>query len=90
MLVMLTSRGICEQFCFYSQSSGSCMGYCGVAPRPVLVPCAHPNDTSDKFSFSVKGGLVIEFFFWAFLNDGLRSFVVWLIFIFSPSPLDST
>jgi len=66
------------------------MGYCGVAPGLVLVPRAHPNDTSEKFSFHVKGGLVIELFFWACLNDGLGSFVGWTIFIFSPSPLSST
>ena len=52
-------------------------------------PRAPPNDTSDGFSFRVKGGLVMEFCFRVFPNDGLRSFVGWLIFIFYPSPLGS-
>jgi len=52
-------------------------------------PRAPPNDTSDDFYFRVKGGLVIELCFHVFPNDGLGSFVVWLIFIFSPSPLGS-
>ena len=39
------------------------MGCCGVALGLVLVPYAHPNDTNDRFSFRVKGGLVIESFF---------------------------
>ena len=52
-------------------------------------PHAPPNDTSDMFSFFVKGGFVIELYFWVFLNDGLVSFVGRLIFIFSPSPLSS-
>jgi len=63
MLAMLVPGGICEQFTFCFASSWSCMGYCGVAPELFLVPRAHPNDTSDRFSFRVKGGLVIEFFF---------------------------
>ena len=63
MLAMLVPRGICEQFPFYSPSSWSCMGYCGVASSLIMVPCAHPNDTSDRVSFRVKGRLVIELFF---------------------------
>ena len=51
---------------------------------------AHPNDTSDRFPFRVKGGLVIELCFQVCLKDGLASFLGWPIFIFSPSPLDST
>jgi len=66
------------------------MGYCDVAPRLVLVPRAHPNDTSDRFSLRLKGGLVIEFFFGVCLKNGLGTFVGWPIFIFSPSPLGST
>jgi len=50
-------------------------------------PRAPPDDTSDGFSFRVKGGLVIELCFCVFPNDGLGSFVGWLIFIFSPTPL---
>ena len=38
----------------------------------------------------MKGGLVIELFFQACLNNGLGSFVGWPIFIFSPSALSST
>ena len=53
-------------------------------------PRALPNDTSERFSFRVKDGLVIELCFWVYLNNGLRSFVGWPIFIFSPSPLSST
>ena len=52
-------------------------------------PIQIPDDTSDKFSFRVKGGLVIEFCFRVCLNDGLGSFVGRPIFIFSPSPLGS-
>ena len=90
MLAMLILGGICEKFPLCSTSSWSCRGYYGVAPGLVLVPRAHPNDTSDKFSFHVKGMLVIEFLLWAYLNDGLGSFVGCLIFIFSSSPLGST
>ena len=52
-------------------------------------PCAPPDDTSDRFSFRVKGGLVIELCFRVCLNDGLWSFVGRPIFIFSPSPIGS-
>jgi hypothetical protein len=52
-------------------------------------PRAPPDDTSDRFSFRVKGGLAIELCFRVRLNDGLGSFVGWPIFIFSPSPLGS-
>jgi len=52
-------------------------------------PCAHLDDTSDRFSFRVKGGLVIELCFRVCLNYGLGSFVGCPIFIFSPSPLSS-
>jgi len=52
-------------------------------------PRAPPNDTSDNFSFHVKGVLVIELCFNICLNDGLGSFVGWPILIFSPSPLGS-
>jgi len=52
-------------------------------------PLAPPDDSSDDFSFRVKGGLVIELCFRVFPNDGLGSFVGWPIFIFSPSPLSS-
>ena len=48
-----------------------------------------PDDTSDRISFRVKGGLVIELCFRVCLNDGLGSFVGRAIFIFSPSPLGS-
>ena len=50
-------------------------------------PCAPRDDTSDRFSFRVKGGLVIELCFCVSLNDGHGSFVGRPIFIFSPSPL---
>jgi len=53
-------------------------------------PYAPPDDTSDRFSFRVKYGLAIELCFQVYLNDGLGSFVGCPIFIFSPSPLDST
>jgi len=52
-------------------------------------PHAPPDDTSDRFSFHVKGGLVIELCFLICSKDGLGSFVGWPIFIFSPSPLGS-
>ena len=52
-------------------------------------PRAPPYDSSNGFSFRVKGGLVIELCFRVFPNDGLGSFVGWLIFIFSPCPLGS-
>ncbi len=52
-------------------------------------PRAPPDDTSDRFSFRVKGGLAIELCFRVRLNDGLGSFVGWPIFTFSPSPLGS-
>jgi len=67
------------------------MGCCGVAPWLVLVPsCRAPrDDNSSGFPFRVKGGLVIELCFRVSPNDGLGSFVGWLIFIFSPSPLGS-
>ena len=52
-------------------------------------PRAPLDDTSGRFSFRVKGGLVIELCFRVFLNDGLGPFVGWSIFIFSPSPLGS-
>ena len=87
---MLIPGGICEQFPLRSPSSWSCMGCCDVAPGLVFILCAHPNDTSEKFAFHVKGGLVTEFFFGACLNDGLGSFLGWSIFIFSPSPHGST
>ena len=74
MLAMLVLGGICEQFPFFSPSSWSCMGYCGMAPRVILVPRAHPNDTSDRFSFRVKGGFIIELFF-----SGLREGWPWVI-----------
>ena len=53
-------------------------------------PRAPPDDSSDGFSFRVKGGLVILLCFRIFPNDGLGSFIGWPIFIFSPSPLGST
>jgi len=59
-------------------------------PWLVPVPRAHQNDIRDRFSFCVKSGLVIELFFRVSSNDGLRSFVGWPVFIFSPSPLGST
>ena len=67
------------------------MGFCGVAPWLVLVPSCHapPDDTGSGFSFRVKGGSVIELCFRVFPNDGLGSFLGWLIFIFFPSPLGS-
>ena len=52
-------------------------------------PRAPTYDTSDRFSFRVKGGLAIELCFRVRLNDGLGSFVGWPISIFSPSPLGS-
>jgi len=52
-------------------------------------PCAPPDDSSDDFSFRLKGGLLIELCFRVCPNDGLSSFVGWPIFIFSPSPLSS-
>jgi len=63
-------------------------------PMPLqMIPAnrtrAPQDDTSDGFSFRVKGGLVIELCFCVFPNDGLGSFVGWPIFIFSPSPLGS-
>jgi len=54
---------------------------------PTHIP---PDDTSDRFPFPVKGGLVIELCFEVFLNDSLGSSIGWLIFIFNPSPLGST
>ena len=64
--------------------------WCGslahLSPPP---PRAPPDDTSDGFSFRVKGGLVIELCFRVCSKDGLGSFVGWLIFIFSASPLGS-
>ena len=81
MLAMLILGGICEQLTFSSPSPWSCMGYCGVDPWLVLVWCgsmarlgpprAAPDDTSDGFSFHVKGWLVIELCFPVCLNDGL-------------------
>ena len=67
------------------------MGYYGMAPWLILVPScrAPPFDTSDRFSFRVIGGLVIELCFRICPNDGLGSFVGQPIFIFSPSPLGS-
>ena len=53
------------------------------SPRALL------DGTSDGFSFRVKGGLVFELCFRVFPNDGLGSFVGWLISIFSPSSLGS-
>ena len=38
-------------------------------------PRAPPDDTSDRFSFRVKGGLAIKLCFWDRLNDGLGSFI---------------
>ena len=52
-------------------------------------PRAPLDDTSDRFSFRVKGVLAIELCFWVFSNDGLGLSVGWPIFIFSPSPLGS-
>jgi len=66
------------------------MGYCGVAPKLALVLQAHPNDTSDRIYFHVKGGLVLELFFQVCLKDGLGTFLGWPIFIFAPSSLGST
>ena len=43
-----------------------------------------------RSDFRVKGGLVIELFFQVCMKNGLGSFVGWLIFIFSQSPLSST
>ena len=59
-------------------------------PSSSWSPRAPPDDTSDRFCFHVKGGLVIKFCFLVFLNDGLGLFVGWSIFIFSPSPLSIT
>ena len=59
-------------------------------PSSSWSPHSPPNNTSNKFSFCVKGGLVIELCFHVCPNDGPVSFVGWLIFIFSPSPLGST
>ena len=90
MLAILIPGGICEQFPFYSLSYWSCVWVVVMwLPGSSCSPHAPPDDTSDKFSFRVKDGLVIELCFHIFLNDGLGSFVGWLIFIFSPSPLDS-
>ena len=90
MLAMFVHGFICEQFPLWSLRSWSYMGCCGVAPWLVLVPPhAPPDDTSDRFSFRVKGGLAIELCFRVRLNDGLGSFLGWPIFIFSPSPLGS-
>ena len=86
MLARLGLGGICEQFPFRSPSSWSCMGCCGVAPWLVLVPACPLDDTSNRFPFCVKGGLVIELCFRVCLNDGLGSSVGRAIFIFSPSP----
>jgi len=58
-------------------------------PSSSWSPHAPPDDTSDRFSFRVKGGLVIELCFRVCLNNGLGSFVGWPNFIFSPSPLSS-
>jgi len=44
-------------------------------PSSSWSPHSPPNNTSNKFSFCVKGGLVIELCFWLFLNNGLGSFV---------------
>ena len=52
-------------------------------------PRAPLDDTSDRFSFRVKGVLEIELCFRVRLNGGLGSFLGWPIFIFSPSPLGS-
>jgi len=91
MLAMLVPGGICEQLPFCSLSSWSCAWVVVVWLSGVSwSPRAPPDDTSDGFSFRVTGGLVIELCFRVCLNDGLGSFVVWPIFIFSPSPLSST
>ena len=58
-------------------------------PSSSWSPRAPQDDTSDRVSFRVKGGLAIELCFWVRLNDGLGSFVGWSILIFSPSPLGS-
>ena len=91
MLAMLVLGGICEQFPFYSPSSWSCVWVVVVwLPGSSWSPRAPRDDTSHGFSFCVKRGLVIELCFRIFLNDGLGSFVGWLILIYSPSPLGST
>jgi len=90
MLAMLVLGGICEKFPFFSPNSWSCVWVVVVwLPGSSWSPHATPDDTSDGFSFRVKGGLVMELCFHVFPNDGLRSFVGWLIFIFSPFPLGS-
>jgi len=90
MLAMLVPGGICEQFPFCSPSSWSCVWVVVVwLPGFSWSPLAPPDDTSDNFSFRLKGGLVIELCFHVFPNDDPGSFVGWPIFIFSPSPLGS-
>ena len=87
MLAMLVLGGICEQLpLLLSKLYG--LLWCGSLAR-IGPPCAPPDDTSDRFSFRVKGGLAIELCFRVRLNDGLGSFLGWPIFIFSPSPLGS-
>ena len=58
-------------------------------PSSSWSPRSPPDDTRNRFSFRVKGGLLIKFCFHVFLNDGLGSFVGQPILIFSPSPLGS-
>ena len=59
--------------------------WCGsLAPLGPLVPLQ--MIPAVVFSFHVKGGLVVKLCFCIFPNDGLGSFVGWLIFMFSPSP----
>ena len=58
-------------------------------PRSSWSPRAPPDDTSDRFSFLVKRGLVTELCFLVCLNNALGSFVGPSIFIFSLSPLSS-
>jgi len=91
MSSMLMLGGICEQFPFCSLSSWSCELVVVVwLPGSSWSPHAPPDDTSDDFSFHVKGGFVIELLCRVCPNDGLESFVGWPIFVFSPSPLGST
>jgi len=92
MSAMLVRGGICEQFPFFSPSPWSCVWVVVVwLPGSSWSPHAPapPDDTSNGFSFRVKGGLVIELCFRVYPKDGLGSFVGWPIFIFSPSPLGS-
>ena len=61
MLAMLVLGGICEQLpLLLSKLYG--LLWCGSLAR-IGPPCAPPDDTSDRFSFRVKGGLAIELCF---------------------------